>query len=89
MATTTHNKRPHLFTEAIATQNAGIEAALRESIYRSARMFDRVRDAFARRRAANAAFRELSELNDRELADLGIGRGDIRAVVNGTYARRD
>jgi len=34
--------------------------------------------------------RELSELmrlEDRDLADLGIGRGDFRSIVDGTYTR--
>jgi uncharacterized protein YjiS (DUF1127 family) len=87
MASTTHNKRPHLFADAIAAQNAGIETALRESIYRSVEMFERFGAFIARRRAASAAFRELSEMTDRELADLGIARVDIRAVVNGKAAR--
>lgn len=30
----------------------------------------------------------LSSLSDRELDDLGLMRGDIEAVANGSYARR-
>ncbi len=30
---------------------------------------------------------ELMQLDARDLADLGIGRGDFRAIVDGTYSR--
>lgn len=30
---------------------------------------------------------ELSSLSDRQLADIGIGRSDIEAVVNGRFER--
>lgn len=30
----------------------------------------------------------LQHLDDRELKDLGIGRGDIRRVINGKYEGR-
>lgn len=30
---------------------------------------------------------ELMRLEDRDLADLGIARGDFRAIVDGTYSR--
>lgn len=88
MTSTTHNKRLPPFTEVFAEQNAGIEAALRESVYRSVEMFERLGGFIARRRAASAAFRELSDMTDRELADLGIARADIRAVVSGKAAPR-
>ncbi len=32
--------------------------------------------------------RELLSYTDRELFDLGITRGDIPAIINGTYRRR-
>lgn len=43
----------------------------------------RVADAAARRRARN----ELCALTEHELADIGISRGDIDAVVDGTFRR--
>lgn len=89
MASTTHNKRLFSFTDGFTVQNAGIEAALRETIYQASEMFERVRVAFVRRRVMSAAFRELSEMSDRELADIGIARNDIRAVAKGTYKPRD
>ena len=40
-----------------------------------------------RRERARIA-RELLSYTDRELFDLGIGRGDIPAIINGTYRRQ-
>lgn len=39
---------------------------------------------FAAWKRHRETIRELSMLNDRELADLGIGRGDIRFVADGS-----
>lgn len=89
MASTTHNKHSSPVTDALAAQTAAIDAALNDSARRAANSFARIGTWFARRRATSQAFRELSELNDRELADLGIARADIPAVVNGTFKRRD
>lgn len=89
MATTTHGKFGGLsMAGAIASQNAAIDAALRDNFNRTVAMFDRIRAAFAERRAARIAYRELSELNDRELADLGIVRSEIRDVVLGRFQVR-
>jgi len=38
----------------------------------------------AHRAAVNQTIRELSRLNDRELNDMGISRGDIYSIANGT-----
>ena len=43
----------------------------------------RVQDWRRRRRELS----ELSRLDDRDLADLGIGRSDFHAIVNGYYTR--
>ena len=32
--------------------------------------------------------RELSGMTDRELSDIGLGRGDIEDVARGTYRKR-
>ncbi len=39
-----------------------------------------------RRRRARLA-RELAQLDDRDLTDLGIGRADFPAIIRGTYRR--
>ena len=41
----------------------------------------------ARRRERRQVIRELSAHTDRQLADMGITRGDIRAVAAGTFRR--
>jgi uncharacterized protein YjiS (DUF1127 family) len=47
----------------------------------TAGLFDRVRKAWADRRLYRATFDELSQLNDRELADLGLTRFMVREVA--------
>ncbi len=44
-------------------------------------MMDTVRQQRARRKVFNATFRELQALSNRELADLGLGRSEIRRVA--------
>ncbi|MBB3711898.1 MAG: DUF1127 domain-containing protein [Limimaricola soesokkakensis] len=41
----------------------------------------RIKTAFARNRAYRQTQRELGMLTDRDLADLGIGRGDIQRIA--------
>jgi uncharacterized protein YjiS (DUF1127 family) len=41
----------------------------------------------ARRRDIAQVVRELDMYSDRELAELGLGRGDILDVARGTYRR--
>ena len=45
-------------------------------------MFKRLRERSQYRQIV----RELSSMSDRELNDIGIGRGDIIDVARGTYA---
>ena len=40
-----------------------------------------LRTYFAKRREINTTFAELNELSDRELADLGIARYDIKRIA--------
>lgn len=75
-------------TKAITAQDAAINEALRDNFHRTAATFERIRASFATWNATRAATRELSQLNDRELADLGISRSDISSVVRGTYRNR-
>lgn len=44
-------------------------------------MFTNLRSTFIRWRRVRQAEYELSQLDDRELSDLGISRGDIPRVV--------
>ena len=38
---------------------------------------------YQRNKMVNATIKELSALSDKELNDIGIGRGDIRSVARG------
>ena len=40
----------------------------------------------AHRAAVNQTIRELSRLNDRELNDMGIARGDIYSIAHGDHS---
>ena len=51
--------------------------------------FSRLAASFTEARRMDAQYRELSQLSDRELADIGITRFDIPAVVAGTFTRED
>jgi uncharacterized protein YjiS (DUF1127 family) len=42
--------------------------------------FSRLRDKFAAARAARATYDELSQLSDRELADIGLHRGELYSM---------
>jgi uncharacterized protein YjiS (DUF1127 family) len=48
---------------------------------RSLGLFDRVKKAFADLRLYQATVRELDDLSDRELSDLGISRSSIRDIA--------
>ena len=48
---------------------------------RIAEFFASVRQAIADRRLFARTVKELNDLQDRELADLGIYRGDIRTIA--------
>ena len=47
-------------------------------------MFDTLKTRYARWRRYSRTLAELSSLSDRELADLGIGRGDIARLARET-----
>ena len=89
MATTT---KRHDFGSAIANMIGARDSApndvLREMMVHNANTFARMRDKLAARRARREAVRELADMSDRDLADLGIARADIRAVVDGTLNPR-
>ena len=44
--------------------------------------FKRLQATLAHRAKVNKTIKELSKLNDRELNDIGIARGDIWAIAN-------
>lgn len=54
-------------------------------------LFVTARDAMARRRQRQRAYEELTALDDRSLADIGIHRSQIPALVEGIHsvARRE
>ncbi|KAB2851407.1 MAG: DUF1127 domain-containing protein [Hyphomicrobiaceae bacterium] len=45
--------------------------------------FGRLRDKFIAARAARATYDQLSQLSDRELADIGLHRGELYAMFLG------
>ena len=49
-------------------------------------LMDNLRSARANQRAARQTFAELSAMNDRDLADIGVSRGDIRNIAAQTVA---
>jgi len=48
---------------------------------RFAEIRDQAKEAYRAWRVYRATFNELSALSDRDLTDLGIGRGEIRAIA--------
>jgi uncharacterized protein YjiS (DUF1127 family) len=81
-----HRSFGNRFADAVSIQDAAINAALRESISGASSFFSTLASAFKAQRERRAAFHELNNLNDRELADLGIARADIRAVLSGKFS---
>ena len=61
-------------------------AILNAPNYRS--LFAVLSDRFTKWQSYRRARGELSMMDDRQLDDLGIGRGDIEAVARGTYVDR-
>jgi len=47
-----------------------------------------LKDGLPRWRVRERAWRELSQLDDRQLADIGLNRADIPAVVYGRESAR-
>ena len=39
------------------------------------------------RRQRSGEIEELAAFSDRDLSDLGLGRSDLQAIINGTYRR--
>ena len=52
-------------------------------------LFAAARNAFAEWRRRQQAYGELMALDDRSLADIGIHRSEIPAIVEGTRPRRE
>lgn len=75
----TNNSQVRHLKMAYATDNQ----TLRQSALggRIAALMIELRAAMARRKAYNTTYRELAVLSDRELADLGIHRSEIRGIA--------
>ena len=54
----------------------------------ASRMFSDLVGRLAAWNDARVTRKSLSALSDRELDDLGLVRGDIEEIANGTYTRR-
>jgi uncharacterized protein YjiS (DUF1127 family) len=50
--------------------------------------FDSILGALRDWRSRSRAAQQLHGMSDRQLADIGIARGDIEAVVSGRYVRQ-
>jgi len=58
------------------------------NLFRSVvRIGERTAASLERKRTVDRIFGELSRMTDRDLADIGLCRGDILAVSDGTYRR--
>jgi len=91
MSTTLNNRRRDAgaaITAAVAAQDEAIASAFRENARQAATLFARGRDLLTRFRARRSVALELSQLNDRELADIGLTRSDIPGVAQDDFARR-
>ena len=76
-----------LRAEAVVDTFAGfghIIAGLAAPLVRAVRG---ISDALARRREADRIYWELSHMSNRDLADIGVSRSDIRAIAEGTFSR--
>jgi uncharacterized protein YjiS (DUF1127 family) len=49
--------------------------------------FDRVGNVWTAHRKRTRELRDLYRFSDRELWDVGLSRGDLPAIANGTYRR--
>jgi uncharacterized protein YjiS (DUF1127 family) len=55
------------------------------SCYKVVVWFENLGQKLAERRTRRETFKTLHSLTDRELADIGISRGDIRSISNDTW----
>ena len=53
--------------------------------YRVVVFFERLGQKLSERKTRRETFNTLHKLTDRELNDIGISRGDIRAIANDTW----
>ena len=68
-------------TQAILTASSWIQ----EAIYGFADLMKSWKINRARKAMIKRTRRELSQLSDHDLSDLGIGRSDITSIANGTF----
>ena len=68
----------------ITSQNTGRLGSLGSWLERRV---DSIRETMRRRRVYEQTYSELMALSQRELDDIGIGRGDISRIAHDTAAR--
>lgn len=66
---------------AITQSKSGLDVVLDASGTFFHQKLDQIQTALAKRKIYLATYRELSELSDRDLADLGIARWDIKTLA--------
>jgi uncharacterized protein YjiS (DUF1127 family) len=66
------------YASSTAGQANGLTAVFRSTVAT-------MRETMAKRRERARAYAELESYSDRQLHDLGITRGDIRSIVDGTF----
>ena len=76
-----------LRAEAMADMMFGISGSVRSLFRAFVSIGKRTAESLERRRTVGRIFGELSRMTDRDLADIGLCRGDILAVSEGTYRR--
>lgn len=51
------------------------------------KMFATISESFKKRSIKRQTYKQLNQLSDRELSDIGLCRGDFRNIVEGNFYR--